>query len=474
MKNEKIVSENFEENKKSNVQESKNTKKKSSAQKAVPILIVSIISLLVILMCLLIAYYQVYKSNKQNANILEGVYASSYYSMVDNVNNLAVDISKYQTLTTKESKINTMNDMQTDCNYILAGLSVLPIERDNAVNATKFFNQVNGVCEAYTAILNKNEDLTQEQELLFAKIGLVLGQIKSNLNAQNQGMYDNYFNFIDAGIFDKTGMNELSASMGDLSKDSIEYPAMIFDGPFSTALETKVVKGLGSEEISKEQAVDYLKNTVYSGRDVKVDYSNETTGTIQTWDFSVEIEGKRFNAQVSKLGGLLMSISGYAEAGDPIMGIENAQEMAKTFANNIGFENMEAVWHEQNDNIAYINLASMQDGVILYPDLVKVKVDLTSQEIIGFEAQNYALNHVNRDMEFLLTESEVEDVLGFDYNILKTSKALIRLDDGKEVCTYEFVLERIDGDYFYYINANTKQIEKVMKLVQIKDVQKLI
>ena len=70
---------------------------------------------------------------------------------------------------------------------------------------------------------------------------LVVGKIKSNFNKQNGSMYDTGFNFVDATIFDNTGMNELSAGLGDLTSGSIDYPAMIFDGPFSTALETKIV-----------------------------------------------------------------------------------------------------------------------------------------------------------------------------------------------------------------------------------------
>ena len=127
MNRKKIISEDFEaENQKnvSKVNENEKTKKKSNAQKAMPWMIVAIVSLLIILTCVLIAYYQVYKSSKQNANILEGVYASSYYSMVDNVNNLAVDLSKYSTLSTEKSKLETMQDMMVDCNFILAGLSV--------------------------------------------------------------------------------------------------------------------------------------------------------------------------------------------------------------------------------------------------------------------------------------------------------------------------------------------------------------
>ena len=478
MKKDKIISEDYttrQSGQISQVNQDEKTKKKSNAQKALPILIVALISLLIILTCVLIAYYQVYSSSKQNANILEGVYTSSYYSMVDNVNNLSIDLAKYSTLSTNQAKISKMQDIQTDCNYIVSGLSILPINEENVVSATRFFNQVHGLCEAYLNKLNKNNTLTIEEELVFDKIAIVVGKIKANFNKQNDSMYDGGFNFVDASIFDNTGMNELSVGMGDLTNASIDYPAMIFDGPFSTALETKVVKGLPENEITKSEALDYLKNTVYKNRkDVNIVFIGETDGDIATFDFLVEVEGKDFNAQVSKRGGLLITISGYAENGNAIMGKEQALELSKTFANNIGFENMDSVWCEVNENIAYINLAPVESKVIMYPDLVKIKVDLAAQEVIGFEAVNYALNHVERNPEFNLIKEEAEKLLGFDYNILKTSKAVIRLDSGREIATYEFVTERIDGIYFYYIDANTLEIAKTMKLVKIKNIEKLI
>ena len=477
MSNEKITSVDYDEEKQdkvSKVNKDKETKKKSNAQKAIPALIVAIVSLLIILTCVLIAYYQVYSSSKQNANILEGVYTSSYYSMVDNVNNLAVDLSKYSTLSTTQAKTNTIQDMMSDCNYILAGLSIVPINEENVVSATKFFNQVNGLCQSYLNQLNNGQSLTIEQELMFDKIGLVVEQIKENFNKQNASMYDTGFNFVDATMFDNTGMNELSTGMGDLTNESIEYPSMIFDGPFSTALETKTIKGLPEEEVSQEDAQNYLQNTVYANRDVAITFERDTNGDIATFDYTVEIDGKRFNAQVSKRGSLLMTVSGYAENGDAIMSGEQALEMAKTFANNIGFENMESVWLEIHENVAYVNLAPVENNIIMYPDLVKVKVDLTAQEIIGFEAVNYALNHVDRTVEFNASASDAESLLGFDYNVLKTSKTVIRLDSGKEIAAYEFITERIDGMYFYYVDANGLEIAKTMKLVTVKNVEKLI
>ena len=394
--------------------------------------------------------------------------------MVDNVNNLSVDIAKYGKLTTNQSKIETMQDIRRDCNYILAGLATLPINQENVINSTRFFNQVDGVWEAYSRALSSGKNLSAEQERVFDEIGLVVGKIKANFNAQNYGMYDTNFSFVDATIFDNTGMNELSTSLGDLTSDSIDYPSMIFDGPFSSALETTIVKGLGDREYSQEEAYYYLKNVVYNNRETSIKYIKTTNGDIVTYDYLIEIDGKRFGAQVSKMGRLLITLSGYAEGGDPIMKVEQAEEMAVTFANNIGFENMQSVWHEVNANVAYINLAPVVDGVIWYPDLVKIKVDLTAQDIIGFEAVNYALNHVDRSVEFTFPTGDAESLLGFDYEVLNFSRAIIRLDSGKEIASYEYILDRIDGMYYYYIDANTGEIAKIMKLVQIKDVEKLI
>ena len=130
-----ITSVDYDQEKQGNVSKTnENNKTKSNAQKVQPWLIVTIVSLLIILTCVLIAYYQVYSSGKQNANVLEGVYSSSYYSMVDNVNNLSVDLAKYSTLSTAKAKMDTIQDMMVDCNYILAGLSILPINEENVPN----------------------------------------------------------------------------------------------------------------------------------------------------------------------------------------------------------------------------------------------------------------------------------------------------------------------------------------------------
>ena len=240
---------------------------------------------------------------------------------------------------------------------------------------------------------------------------------------------------------------------------------MIFDGPFSESLESKIIRGLSKQEVTKEQAQDYLKNVVYANQDVKIEYVDETNGDFVTYDFKISSQGIEHIAQVTKRQGLLLTLCGYAESGEPSISSEKAQELAEAFANQVGFGSLTTTWLEVRGNVAYINLAPTQDGVVLYPDLVKVKVDMFKQNIIGFEAKNYAFNHVERDFSTSISLQEAEQKLGFDYVILNARKAIIALENDIEVAVYEFACERIGGLFYYYVDANTGDLVQILQVV---------
>ena len=440
-------------------------KKMSTAQKMVPILITSVVVLLIALGATLIAFCQLKKTDKESNKTLESVYSSSYYSMVDSVNNLQVSADKFETVTTSSAQRDLLRDMEQDCAYVVAGLSVLPIDAENSSSAIKFFNQVSGMCEAYIKTIDKGESLSSEQLLLVDKAEYALSIIKSKLNTHNDMVRKGDYEFISAGVFDDEGVTQFSSSIGDLTANEVDYPTMIFDGPFSESLESKVIKGLAEEDVTMEQAQDYLVNTVYEGQDVKIEYINETVGDFVTYDFKITKSDVEYVAQVTKRQGLLLTLFGYAENGESSIDSAKAQDLALAFAERVGFGKLTTTWLEVKNNVAYINLAPTQDGVVLYPDLVKVKVDMFSEEIIGFEAKNYAFNHIERDFTTSITLQDAEQKLGFDYIVLNTRKAIIALENDVEVAVYEFACERIGGLYYYYIDANTGDLVQILKVV---------
>jgi len=446
-------------------EENKREKKMSTAQKMLPILIITCVALAIALGVALIAFYQLKKTDEQSSKTLESVYSSSYYSMVDSVNNLQVNADKFESVSTSNSQRAILKDMEQDCAYIVAGLSVLPIDVENSNSAIKFFNQISGMCEAYITTIDKGESLTNEQLLLVDKAEYALSIIKSKLNTHNDKVRKGNYEFISVSVFDDEGVTQFSNSIGDLTSNEVDYPTMIFDGPFSEALQDKTINGLSENEITRDEAYDYLRNTVYKDEDVEIKYLQETNGDFVTYDFNITKNKIDYYAQVTKRQGVLLTLSGYAVTEEPNISSEKAQELAISFAKKVGFGELVTTWLEVKDNVAYINLAPTQDGVVLYPDLVKVKVDMFTQNVIGFESKNYAFNHVERNIEIGISEDEAKKELGFDYIVLNTRKAVIVLENEIEVATYEFACERIGGLYYYYVDANTGKLVKILKVV---------
>lgn len=455
--------------------ERRQEKKMSSAQKALPYLIVTCVTLGVILLATLIAFFQLKADDKQNSSTLEAVYASSYFTMVDGINNLQVDSSKFESLSNTSLQRKSLKDMELDCQYVLSGLRVLPIEAENCMAATRFFNQVNGMCEAYINKIDKGESLSVEEIGLVTETGYVLGVIKEQFNAQNMSITRGGYSFIDASVFNSKGVNEFSNTLGSLKGESIDYPTMIFDGPFSASLEEKIVNGLSENEISIEQAEEYVKTKVFKGfENVKVKFLEESDGDIVVYTFDCEFESVKYTAQITKREGKLLILSGNANEKSAVMNQVEAIELAEKYASQLGFENMKCVWYEGGENIAFINLAPVVNSVVYYPDLVKVKIDLGNQLVLGFESKNYCLNHVGRSLNAKLSKQEVLSVIDGDYEIKSVRLALIPMEDESEILTYEIECEGIDGTYYFYINSTNKTIEKTLKLVNQNGVNKLI
>ena len=98
--------------------------------------------------------------------------------------------------------------------------------------------------------------------------------------------------------------------------------------------------------------------------------------------------------------------------------IEKAINTAENFAKKLGLDDMKCVWSAASEEISYINLAPVIDDIILYPDLIKVKVDLKNNSLVGWEATSYAYNHTERDdLIPQLTEEEARKLVSSNLDI---------------------------------------------------------
>lgn len=131
---------------------------------------------------------------------------------------------------------------------------------------------------------------------------------------------------------------------------------------------------------------------------------------------------------------------------------------------------MECVWSGSLGSDTYLNLAPVENNVVLYPDLIKVKVDLSSGNILGWEASTFYTNHRSRALETpSVSKAASENRIPDGFKILETRLALSPLDYNREVLTNEVKAFKEGATYYFYFNAQTGNLENILKVVKTEN-----
>ena len=111
----------------------------------------------------------------------------------------------------------------------------------------------------------------------------------------------------------------------------------------------------------------------------------------------------------------------------------------------------------KEENIVTINYAYEEDGVLIYPDLIKVKIALDNGEVLGMEALGYLNSHTDRSFpKDIIGIEEAEAKISDRVAIENKRMAVIPLDDKTEKYCYEFQGRVEDKQFLVYINAENR------------------
>ena len=146
-----------------------------------------------------------------------------------------------------------------------------------------------------------------------------------------------------------------------------------------------------------------------------------------------------------------------------IVSQEEADKKAKEYLEQKGFKNMKETYYLKQSGIVTINYAATQDDVIMYPDLIKVKVALDNGEILGIETTGYLNSHTERKLEEpKVTKEQAKESLNKNLNIESESLAVIPTEWKTEVLCWEFE-GNVEGlDFIVYVNAETGKEEDIL------------
>ena len=192
-------------------------------------------------------------------------------------------------------------------------------------------------------------------------------------------------------------------------------------------------------------------------------------GDIKTFGLEVLTgDDNRIYMDISRKGGHVVWMLNQRDVSSVNTSPSRATELAKKFLEQNGYEDMTPTYSMRYDNISVINFAYLDGEVVVYTDLIKVKVALDNGEIMGFEAEGYLKAHHKRDLpEPKLTRDEAGERISMRMDSDGEARlALIPLENKDEVLCYEFKGSFGGDDFLVYINALTGKEERILKLLR--------
>ena len=234
------------------------------------------------------------------------------------------------------------------------------------------------------------------------------------------------------------------------------------------------MRALDGRQYTPEEAIELTKSFIGEDRILSVRLTGEGTTPVPCYELSAHVQEGKLDLAVTKQGGQVVYMICDEDPDDTRFSKSELIDLAANFLRRNGYPQVSVSYWSLDDNLLTVNFAAMQEGVVLYPDLIKVQMSAESGLAVGFEALNYLANHTHRTaLAPTLSEEEARSLLGPLLTVNTGRLCIIPTDAGEALC-YEFSAETADSRYLIYIDAATGQEREIYRVIEDDDGQLVI
>ena len=419
----------------------------------------------ILLIVIAILSYNLYEQKNKYATITENDYNKAFYEVVDYVQNVKTYLAKTMVSKTAEHGAEMLTHVWRESNLAQSYLGMLPIESQELENTEKFLNQISEYSYSLSRKTIEGNELSDDDMSKIKQLYNYSNDLSNTLNEMSDELNKGTLKWAD--LMKNTESSEIAEVSGfDVVEDNFhEFTGLIYDGAFSEHITSSEKKGLTGEDIDEETAKQ--KAEEFIGKDkIKETKSNGyvENGDIPVYRFEITTnEEQNIGISISKKGGHVVFLNYNRNVTEEKISPEEAVQKGKEYLNNKGFPNMQETYYLKENGFITVNYAYKQNNVIIYPDLIKVKIALDNGEIIGLESTGYLNNHYERNIsKNLISIEDAKKQLTNNIEIKSEGLAIIPTEWNTEILCYEFKGKVEDIDFIAYINAETGEEEDIL------------
>lgn len=426
------------------------------------------IIVIVLFLLVIITGYYAYVLRERYINSQKNTYNEAFSNVVNYVNNVENYLSKAMISKSPEYSADTLVQIWRDSSLASSYLAQIPLTDDTLVQTSKFLNQLSDYAYTVSKKNIKQEPLTDEDFdnlKMFHEYSL---ELENTLNTLENDLASGEWNWND--VKPAQGFAQVVSNFDmfeNIDSNLNQYEGLIYDGAYSNHIEKADKKGLTGEDINEEEAKQIAKK--FLDKEVKEVKNNGLIkeANIPYYDFNVKYEDdSEASISVSKKGGHIIYAEMNRDVKESNISQDSANEKGKAFLERKGFESMKETYYMKEENVVTINYAYEQDGVIIYPDLIKVKVALDNGEILGIETSGYLNSHTEREIsEEGISIEEAKENINENLELTSEGRAIIPTEWKTEVLCYEFKGKVDDKEFLVYINVETGKEEEILVIL---------
>ena len=432
--------------------------------------------MVLVLLIVLLAGVSVYAYNKNDEYKLnmQNQYNMAFYEVLAYVKNIQSYLLKAQISASPESAAESLTQVWREANLASAFLSQLPLSTEEVSKTEKYLNQVSDYSYSLSIKTINGETLEKED---FKNLKELHSYSESLLNTLNQISVDlNNGNIKWEDFYKKEG-SMLSKDVSNVSKDSFaniednfeKYEGLIYDGAFSEHMTNAKRVGLVGKDVTEEEAKEKVYK-YFEDKEVEEVVLNGfiENGNIPSYDFNVKLKNNVDDASIaiSKKGGQLVYMNYNRDVNDENIKEKEAVKKGKEYLEKNGYSSMIDSYHLKQNGIMTINYAYQQEDVVIYSDLIKVKVALDNGEILGVETAGYLNSHMERELSKpKISLEKAKASLNPEIEVLSEGMAMIPTLWKTEILCYEFKGKIEDTNFLVYTNVETGKEEDILVIV---------
>ena len=391
----------------------------------------------------------------QNARAMETDLQSNrekaYYSALDGLMNLETDLSKVLIAKSAGQQTLLLGRISSTAMGVAENLAVLPPAYGADADGLKFLVQLADYAQSLATAAAEGRMIGEGDMEQLAVLQQKCEELRVHLEKGANFVYDESLN---AG-----------------QTAGIDYPSLLYDGPFSDGLRMGKAKGLVGGAVTAEEAIAIATAFVGPERVSLAQRAADTEGPVPTWGVSLDVDGVQVTVSVTRQAGKILWMAPETAGFSEELDVEECVLHAKAFLTSRGFGDMVDSFYQIYDGMVVVNFAAVQDEVVLYPDLAKVQVRMDTGAVIGLEANNYWMNHALRErLHPKLTEAEARDSVSGKLKVTAARVCVIPVNDSlatgrTEVLCWEFDGTYEQNRYLVYIDAETGEELEVLKVI---------